>query len=214
MFKYLFLTILLSFSAAAFADTKMKVESEADCKLVNTKKDKVLYDGGCTVKEKATSHGHQYVVKFDNGDKYKIEDTDSGYEVETPGGATKVATMRDKGQKGVFKWGNRKLVVNTKGYSSSKTATLATDGKCKLYNSKSDNYRFEGKCKIKVKGDDDGSEIDVVLGNGETYRFVEEGSRYKVETPRGWSSHKATKTGRGNKSVFEWYKWTLTLKPR
>lgn len=65
----------------------MKVESGADCKLKNTQKDKVLYDSGCTIKEKATSHGHKYVTKFDNGDKYKIEDTDSGYEVHTPGGA-------------------------------------------------------------------------------------------------------------------------------
>jgi hypothetical protein len=78
MIKFLFLTILLSFSAAAYADTNLKVESEADCKLKKTKKDKVLYDGGCTVKEKSGSVGVDYVVRLDNGDRYSFKQGSDG----------------------------------------------------------------------------------------------------------------------------------------
>jgi len=98
--RYLLLTVLLMLAGSAYADSA-KVKSEADCKLINTNKDKTLYDGGCTIKETAGPDGNEYVVKLDNGDKYRIVETDDGYTVHTPDG-TKNATMKDKGQKGVF----------------------------------------------------------------------------------------------------------------
>ena len=210
--RYLLLTVLLMFAGSAFADSSVKVKSEADCKLINTNKDKVLYEGDCTVKETAGPDGNEYVVKLDNGDKYRIVETDDGYTVHTPDG-TKNATMKDKGQKGVFKWGNKKLVVNTSGHASSQTAKATVDGHCKLYNQKSDNNKYKGDCKIKQKLSDGENEFDITLGDGETYKFVESGSGYKVQTPEGWSNNKATMNENNKKVVFKWGKWELTAKP-
>jgi len=200
------------FAGSAYADSA-KVKSEADCKLINTNKDKVLYDGGCTIKETANSGGVEYVVKLDNGDKYRIEETDDGYTVHTPDG-TKNATMKDKGQKGVFKWGNKKLVVNTKGHSSSQTAKATVDGHCKLYNEKSDNKKYKGNCTIKQKVSDSDSTYVITLGDGDVYKFEESGYGYKVHMPdNSWHKDKATLNEHSNKMVFKWGKWELTAKP-
>ena len=209
--RYLFLTVLLLLAGSAYADSA-KVKSEADCKLTNTKKDKVLFNGDCTVKETATSSGSDYVVKLDNGDKYRFEETSSGYTVHTPNG-DKHATMKDKGQKGVFKWGNKKLVVNTRGHSSSQTANVKVDGHCKLHNNKSDHNKYKGDCTIKQKASDGDSEYVIRFDNGDTYKFEESGYGYKVHMPQGWSDKKATLNEHSNKLVFNWGKWKLTAKP-
>jgi len=209
--RYLLLTVLLMLAGSAYADSA-KVKSEADCKLINTNKDKTLYDGGCTIKETAGPDGNEYVVKLDNGDKYRIVETDDGYTVHTPDG-TKNATMKDKGQKGVFKWGNKKLVVNTSGHASSATAKASVDGHCKLYNQKSDNNKYKGNCNITQKVSDGDSKYVISLGNGDTYKFEESGYGYKVHTPEGWSNNTATMNEHSKKVVFKWGKWELTAKP-
>jgi len=91
-------------------------------------------------------------------------------------------------------------------------APAAVEAQCKLYNNKSNNYKYDGSCKI-IQDTSGGSEvIDVTLGNGDLYHFVEQGGGYKVQTPEGVSDHQATMNKNGKKSVFDWYKWQLTVK--
>lgn len=211
--RYLLLTVFLMLAGSAYADS-VTAKSDADCKLINTNKDKVLYDGGCTVKESSGAVGEDYVVKLDNGEKYSFKQgSDGDYIVHTPDGNTH-ATMKDKGEKGVFKWGNRKLVVNTRGHSSSLKAKATVDGHCKLYNEKSDNKKYKGNCTIKQKVSDGDSKYVITLGDGDVYKFEETGYGYKVHMPNN-SVHKdkATLNEHSNKLVFSWGKWELTAKP-
>lgn len=94
--------------------------------------------------------------------------------------------------------------------SAKQTVSAAADGQCRLYNEKSNNYKYEGNCKIGQKMSGGSNEYNIKLGSGDTYHFVQQGSQYKVQTPEGWSDHMATMTDSGNVATFEWYKWKLT----
>ncbi|MGB2692537.1 MAG: YcgJ family protein [Thermodesulfobacteriota bacterium] len=101
--------------------------------------------------------------------------------------------------------------VNNKKADDSEVKAVI-EGHCKLYNKKSDNNKYKGPCKIKQKMSDTSNEFVVKLDDGETYRFTEESSGYKVETPEGMSKNMATMTDHGDKAVFKWGKWQLTAK--
>ena len=96
--------------------------------------------------------------------------------------------------------------------STAAMAPAAVDGQCKLYNNKSNNYKYDGSCKIMQDSSGSSEVIDITLGNGELYHFVEQGGGYKVQTPEGVSDHQATMNKNGKKSVFSWYKWQLTVR--
>ena len=98
--------------------------------------------------------------------------------------------------------------------ASNKAAMAAPseEGTCKLFNNKSNNYKYDGNCTIARSKSGEDEVINVTLGNGDLYHFVEEGGGYKVQTPEGWSDHAASMSQTGNKSVFDWYKWQLTVK--
>ena len=88
------------------------------------------------------------------------------------------------------------------------------DGRCKLYNQKSDDYKYKGNCKIKQRIYDGKNEYIIELGNGNTYYFVKRKNGYKVKTPNGWSNNFAVITDYEYKAVFEWGKWELTAKEK
>lgn len=88
------------------------------------------------------------------------------------------------------------------------------DGHCKLYNIRSDHNKYKGYCEIKQKMSDDSNEFIIKLGDGKTYRFTEERAGYKVETPSGTSNYNVTMTDHGDKAVFKWGKWELTVKEK
>lgn len=96
--------------------------------------------------------------------------------------------------------------------SAAAVVPAAVEGQCKLFNSKSNNYKYDGSCKIKQDSSSESEIIDITLGNGDLYHFVEQGGGYKVQTPEGWSDHRASMIESGNKTVFSWYKWELTVK--
>ena len=100
--------------------------------------------------------------------------------------------------------------MSTINSARSASVSASVEGKCRLYNEKSNNYKYEGKCEIKQQKSDSKNEYDITLGNGDAYRFIQQGSKYKVETPKGRSDHMATMTDSGNVATFEWYKWKLT----
>lgn len=92
--------------------------------------------------------------------------------------------------------------------------SVTVEGNCRLYNEKSDNYRYEGSCEIEQDQAGAQNEYKITLGNGETYRFVEQDGKYKVHMRQGWSSHLASMTDMGNVATFEWYKWKLTAEQK
>jgi hypothetical protein len=92
--------------------------------------------------------------------------------------------------------------------------SMTVEGECRLYNEKSDNYRYEGSCEIEQDKSGGENEYVITLGNGEAYRFVQQGEKYKVHMRQGWSSHLAKKTDMGNVATFEWYKWKLTAEQK
>ena len=96
--------------------------------------------------------------------------------------------------------------------TKSEPITATVDGHCKLYNIKSDHYKYKGSCKIKQKLSDDLNKFVIKLNNGDTYKFIEQGNGYQVKTPEGASNNMATMTDHGNKAVFKWGKWELTAK--
>jgi len=103
------------------------------------------------------------------------------------------------------------LLTATVAYSEPTISiTASVEGNCRLYNEKSNNYKYEGKCDISQQESANKNEYDITLGSGDSYRFIQHGAKYKVKTPRGWSDHKATITDSGNVATFEWYKWKLT----
>ncbi len=88
--------------------------------------------------------------------------------------------------------------------------SATVDGHCKLYNTKSDNNKYKGSCTIKQKMSNDSNKYVIKLGNGDTYKFIEQSNGYQVETPEGTSKNIATMTDKGDKAVFKWGKWKLT----
>ncbi len=89
------------------------------------------------------------------------------------------------------------------------TAAPKAEYHCKLFNNKSNKYKFDGMCKVNHNTSDD--VYDVTLDNGEHYHFTGQGGKYKVQTPEGKSDHKATKIESGGNTAFDWYKWQLMI---
>ncbi|MGD9653458.1 MAG: hypothetical protein AB7V12_13930 [Candidatus Dadabacteria bacterium] len=99
-----------------------------------------------------------------------------------------------------------------KAQATTKEAAMEPSGAqshCKLFNTKSNNYKFDGMCKVNHNTPDD--VYDVTLDNGEHYHFTGQGGKYKVQTPEGTSDHKATKIESGGNTAFDWYKWLLMI---
>ncbi len=88
-------------------------------------------------------------------------------------------------------------------------ASAGTQSHCKLYNNKSNNYKYDGTCEVNYNSS--GDVYDVTLGNGDRYNFAGKGGKYKVTTPEGPSDNKASKLASGGSTVFDWYKWQLII---
>lgn len=94
--------------------------------------------------------------------------------------------------------------------NDSASVSAAAPGQCKLYNTKSDNYKYDGSCTLKRSTSSGSYAYDITLGNGDSYHFVQQGNSYKVQTPEGWSDNPVTMNNQGKQAVFSWYKWELT----
>ncbi len=95
---------------------------DAQCKLYNKKSDHNKYKGTCKVEQTVTNNAKKFVITFSNGESYKFTEKSDGYQVETPEGMSKnIATMIDRGNDEVFKWGKWKLTVTAS--NSSKNGT-------------------------------------------------------------------------------------------
>jgi len=98
------LVVAPAFSGEALRDT-------GECKLVNTKVDKVIYDGECRIKQEDTHSGNTlYTIKMGDAEPFLV-----ACPKNTP---TKCqhgpedTTLEQHGSKATFKWGDFKLKVD------------------------------------------------------------------------------------------------------
>jgi hypothetical protein len=85
------------------------------------------------------------------------------------------------------------------------------EASCDLFDKKRGRNHYQGACTVSVMDEESGNEYQVGLGDGEPYIFVNEGAIYNVKTPDGWSKYNATLTMDGDRRIFYWDKWVLTI---
>ena len=86
---------------------------DGQCTLYNKKSDNNKYKGTCEIEQHASQNTNKYVIKFSNGQTYSFMEQSNGYQVETPEGMSRnIASMIDKGDNEVFKWGKWKLTFS------------------------------------------------------------------------------------------------------
>lgn len=106
-----------------------------------------------------------------------------------------------------------KVSYDVKGYSSGYNGGQYTKkGECKLWNTKEDYLDMEGNCRVEFEKTGGGKEYLVTFNNGKEFRFIQQGSSYKVHMPKEWSDHSGYVSDSGSKSTFEWGKWKLVFK--
>lgn len=88
---------------------------------------------------------------------------------------------------------------------------VVSQASCNLFDKKSGNAHYDGGCELSVLDQESGNEYQVTLGNGEQYILVNEGAIYNVKTPEGWSKYNAVLTTDGDRRIFYWDKWVLTV---
>jgi hypothetical protein len=106
-----------------------------------------------------------------------------------------------------------KVSYDVKGYSSGyNDGQYTKKGECKLWDDKQDYLDMEGNCRVVRKKSDNGKEYIVTYNNGKEFRFIQQGSTYKVKMPKEWASNPGYVSDQGNKITFEWAKWKLVFK--
>ncbi len=95
---------------------------DGHCKLYNKKSDNNKYKGTCKIEQTMSNDSNTFVITLSNGQTYKFSEQSNGYQVVTPEGMSKnIATMTDKGDKAVFKWGKWKLTASDSSSSQNDT---------------------------------------------------------------------------------------------
>lgn len=85
-------------------------KSEGRCKLVDKFDDKTVFKGRCEIIRERAGDKTAFLIKLDNGTKYHFVGKGHQYELKT-GWDRYDVEFKDKGDKGVFKWDDNKLVV-------------------------------------------------------------------------------------------------------
>lgn len=84
--------------------------TEGRCKLVDKFDDKTVFKGRCKIQQERAGDKTAYLIKLDNGTQYHFVGKGRRYELKT-GWDRYAVEFKDKGDKGVFKWDDNKLVV-------------------------------------------------------------------------------------------------------
>ena len=106
-----------------------------------------------------------------------------------------------------------KVSYDVKGYSTGYNEGQYTrKGECKLWDDKKDDLDMEGNCRVVRKKSANGNEYTVTYNNGKEFRFIQQGSTYKVKMPKEWASNPGYVSDQSSKITFEWAKWKLVFK--
>lgn len=82
---------------------------------------------------------------------------------------------------------------------------------CSLYDRKVGSYVYHGDCTVAVLDEPAGNEFLVTLESGDKYIFQDENAMYRVLTPGGWSDNPAVQSIDGNRRLFYWDDWVMTI---
>lgn len=82
------------------------------CVMKDRDSGRVLWENQCHIKQTMSNNKNVFVIKQNNGTKYKfVHKNGENWTVKMGGGYAEDAHFKDKGREGVFKWGRYKLHV-------------------------------------------------------------------------------------------------------
>lgn len=96
-------------------------------------------------------------------------------------------------------------------YAEPAPRASVSDAGCSLYDRKGGRYIYHGGCTVAVLDEPAGNEFLVTLDNGDKYIFEDENAVYRVLTPTGWSDKPAVQSIDGNRRLFYWEDWVMTI---
>jgi hypothetical protein len=94
--------------ANAGSDFTIKGRTSGHCKLANVDAGKELYNGNCTIKEKIDGSSILYDIKMGSAESFLFATSDGVHWMHGP----EEVKFRDRGDSGVFKWGDFRLEVH------------------------------------------------------------------------------------------------------
>lgn len=105
-------------SGSSLGDDKRVIREAGTCTL--SRSEETVFDGPCQLKQVVRDGQNTFVITLDNGKRYVFQQASGGgYSITDGFGGTWPATFTDKGQKGVFRFGDYKLVARQSSASSS-----------------------------------------------------------------------------------------------
>jgi hypothetical protein len=87
---------------------KMHGRTHGHCKLANVEVGKELYNGRCTIKQEIDGKSNLYVIKMGSAESFRFATSDGVTWMHGP----ERVKFRDRGDSGVFKWGDFRLEVH------------------------------------------------------------------------------------------------------
>jgi len=100
--------VLAMTSEPATAQYALKGKTQGHCELSNVAAGVVLYSGNCTIKETIDGSSTRFAVKMGEAQSFLFATSDGKHWMHGP---DKVK-FRDRGDSGVFKWDDFRLVVH------------------------------------------------------------------------------------------------------
>ena len=94
--------------ANAGDDFKIKGRTSGHCKLSNVEVGRELYNGNCTIKETIDGTMTKFTIKMGSSEPFMFATNDGHTWMHGP----EEVKFRDRGDSGVFKWGDLRLEVH------------------------------------------------------------------------------------------------------
>lgn len=105
----------------SLSDDKKVIRDAGTCRL--TRSGETMFDGACQMKQVLRDGQNTFVITLENGNRYVFKQAaGGGYSISDGFGGTWPATFTDKGQSGVFRFGDYKLVARQSSGSSSSSS--------------------------------------------------------------------------------------------
>ena len=91
---------------------KQVAKAPGYCVMRNRETGRVNWERSCHIKQSVSNNKNVFVIKVDNGRKYKFVQRDGeDWTIQMDQGYSEHARFKDKGKEGVFKWDNHELLV-------------------------------------------------------------------------------------------------------
>jgi hypothetical protein len=94
--------------AVAQGGGKLQGKERGHCTLVNVAYGRELYNGSCTIKETIDGRVNKFAIKLGSGEPFLFASVDGSTWMHSP----EEVRFRDRGHRGVFRWGDLRLEVD------------------------------------------------------------------------------------------------------